>query len=234
MIWLHIQEWKLLYTMATELTIIIPTYKRHASLERICESVDQYRPSSSEVIVVDQSPDSKEIQSLFRKKYPYIIYMCLPGPGLPKARNEGILKSSGDIILFVDDDAIMHPNCFREHITLHSQSGINAIAGRVVQMNANVSWAETTTVATIDPETGETTGNFDLDYKGDVPYATGGHMSIKRDVFKKTGLFNPRYIGNALFEDVDFFCRMRNAGYTVRYNMNAIIYHYHATHWQNA
>lgn len=51
-------------------------------------------------------------------------------------------------------------------------------------------------------------------------------MSIKRTVFEKVGLFNSRFIGNALYEDVEFSCRMRKKGFTITYNPNAIIYHY--------
>jgi GT2 family glycosyltransferase len=109
---------------------------------------------------------------------------------------------------------------------LHSQENINAIAGRIVQKNMNYTWEPISTVAAIDCQTGETNGNFDLDYNGNVLFATGGHMSIKRSVFQSAGLFNRRFSGNALYEDVEFFCRMRKKGFTVRYNPRATVFHY--------
>jgi GT2 family glycosyltransferase len=77
--------------------------------------------------------------------------------------------------------------------------------------------------------TGETSGNFDLDYEGAVLYATGGHLSVKRPVFARTGLFNPFFAGNALYEDVDFSFRARKCGFTIWYNPRALVYHYPST-----
>lgn len=212
--------------MPVKISIIIPTYKRHASLERTLTSIAQYKPADSEIVIVDQSPDSKKQSQTLSKQFPFVRYIHLSKPGLPNARNTGIINSSGSIILFLDDDTTAHPDCFNEHLAAHARNGIFAVAGRIKQMNKNVSWAETHTVASIDSQTGETTGNFDLDYEGDVLYATGGHMSIKRDVFKNAGLFNTFFIGNALFEDIEFSLRIRKRGYPVYYNPRAIISHY--------
>ena len=212
--------------MSVKISIIIPTYKRHGSLEKALTSIAQYKPVDSEIIIVDQSPDSKKKSNSFKNKFPFIQYICLPGPSLPHARNTGIINSTGSIILFLDDDATVHPDCFNEHLAAHAQNDNDVVAGRIKQMNRDVSWAETDTVASIDSRTGENTGNFDLDYEGDVLYATGGHMSVKRDVFKTTGLFNTFFIGNALFEDIEFSLRLRKHGYFTKYNPRAIMYHY--------
>ena len=212
--------------MPVKISIIIPTYRRHASLERTLTSIAQYKPADSEIIIVDQSPDNKVQSNLLSKKFPFTKYIRLSKPSLPNARNKGIINSSGNIILFLDDDATVHPDCFNEHLAAHAQNDIGVVAGRIKQMNENVSWAETSIVASIDSQTGETSGNFDLDYEGDVLYATGGHMSIKRDVFKNAGLFNTFFIGNALFEDIEFSLRIRKRGYSIKYNPRAIISHY--------
>lgn len=212
--------------MPVKISIIIPTYKRHESLEKTLVSVNQYRPADSETIVVDQSPDSKEQSQKFLKKFPNVRYICLLKPNLPNARNTGIINSCGTIILFLDDDTIVHPNCFNKHISTHTQKGIYVVAGRIKQMNRETSWAKTETVASIDNQTGETTGNFDLDYDGNVLYATGGHMSINRIMFNKVGLFNTLFTGNALYEDIEFSFRVRKKGYSIKYNPGAIIYHY--------
>ncbi len=209
-----------------ELSVIIPTFKRHDSLARTLKSVEQARSSSIEVIVVDQSRDSRERSDDFCREYPFLKYICLLKPGLPNARNSGILNSTGSVILFIDDDTTIHPECFTEHLKYHKNKEVSVVAGRIKQMNNSVSWAQSETVAVIDDTTGETTGNFDCDYEGDVVYATGGHMSVKRKILKHTDLFNPRFTGNALFEDVEFSCRIRKKGYSIHYTPTAIVYHY--------
>ncbi len=211
--------------MTAEISIIIPTYKRHDHLKKALITVDRYRPVNSEVIIVDQSPDSKKYSVQFNKCYPYVKYICLPSPGLPKARNAGINNSSGAIIFFMDDDAVLDPICLDEHISYHCQNNVYAIAGRIKQMG-EVSWAKTSEVTAIDDKTGEAVGNFDLDNETEVLYASGGHMSIKRDIIKKVGFFNTCFKGNALYEDVEFFARVRDKGFSINYNPRAIVYHY--------
>ena len=212
--------------MNIRLSIIIPTYKRFQSLQKTLYSVQQNRIEESEVLVIDQSPDNSENSKKIQVQYPFVQYICCNTPGLPQARNIGIMKSIGSILCFIDDDVIVHSSCFKEHMLLHSKKNIDAIAGRIVQKNKHYAWESISTVAVIDYLTGETKGNFDLDYTGNVLFATGGHMSIKRTVFHTVGLFNQRFYGNALYEDVEFFFRMRKKGFTIHYNPLAIIYHY--------
>lgn len=211
--------------MSISLSVIIPTYDRHSSLERTLSALESNLPQNTEVIIIDQSPDRVVHKIKFCSRFPFIKYFCVPLPNLPAARNIGIEKSRGGIILFIDDDAIIDKKCILEHLNTHSQKGVHAVAGRIKQMN-NASWADSDSVTRINHETGETTGNFDLDYQGDVLYASGGHMSIKRNILIETGLFNARFEGNALFEEVEFFSRLRKKGYTIRYNRNAVVYHY--------
>ncbi len=210
--------------MELDVSIIIPTFNRYQALKNALKSLTECRPLSSEVIVVDQSVDSKKKSFYFCKLYPFLKYFYLSQPNLPKARNTGILKSCGKIIYFMDDDAIIDPCCLKEHLIMHRINKIHAVAGRIRQMNGNT-WSNLNVVTEIDNETGDVKGNFDLDVESNVLYASGGNMSIKREVFEKCGLFNTKFIGNALFEDVEFFMRIRKHGYFVKYNPNAIVYH---------
>ncbi|MBD3392168.1 MAG: glycosyltransferase [Chitinivibrionales bacterium] len=218
------------------ISVVIPTYKRHAVLRRALESIAPLREAADEVVVVDQSPDAHQQKSAVKKDFPFIAYLCLPSPGLPASRNMGVFTTRGDIILFVDDDIIMDKNCIRQHLNAHRRDGVHVVAGRIRQMRG-AQWAPAETVAAIDPDTGVTTGNFDLDYEGFVEYATGGHMSVKRDVFRRVGLFNTRFRGNALFEDIDFSCRVTRKGLGIWYNPRAMVHHHpqdaggcHASH----
>jgi GT2 family glycosyltransferase len=212
-------------TRDTTISIIIPTYKRHALLEKALEAIRDNRPPGAEIIVVDQSPDNRTQSDRFLGMFPFIKYICIPKPSLPGARNAGVLNSAGKILLFFDDDAVIEPRCIHEHLALHQRSEISVVAGRVRQMN-DASWSPAGVVATVNDATGETVGNFDLDYEGYVLYATGGHLSVKRSVFYTAGLFNTRFIGNALFEDIDFSFRVRRRGFGIWYSPRPLIYHY--------
>ncbi len=207
------------------LSLIIATYNRHDSLERLFSSIFSSDSAPFETIVVDQSPNSQIKSQKFKEKFPSVIYVCVKRPNLPAARNRGIRVSKGDILVFIDDDATVDKTCLANHSIMHKNQNIHAVAGRIRQMN-EPDWAKITSVTSINTETGEAIGNFDLDFTGKVLYASGGHMSIKRSVFERFGLFNEYFSGNALFEDVEFFHRIRKGGCTIQYNSEALIYHY--------
>ncbi len=200
--------------------VIIPTYRRPKRCRRAAESVLAAAPGIS-VIVVEQSSNPVTVPF----EHPRVTTIRLQKPGLPNARNVGIRKSSADILLFMDDDAEMQPGCVDEHLRRHLSDGrIGIVAGRIRQ-TGNTKWANTSTVAHIDMKSGNTTGNFDLDFDGPVAYATGGHFSVKRCVLGQSGMFDRRFRGSALFEDVDFSLRVRRYGFAITYAPQAVVTH---------
>ncbi|MDG5816309.1 glycosyltransferase [Chitinispirillales bacterium ANBcel5] len=207
----------------TSLSIIIPTLNRPQDLKRALKSLGNFWVDGYEVIVVDQSDTYNHTTA--QKNHPQVKFIRQKRKNLPLARNNGIKQSGGEIILFIDDDCEIKGNCIKQHLQAHRDLSCGVVAGRVRQ-KGTASWAATDVVSTIDPLTGETTGNFDLDYHGEVEYATGANFSVKRGVLYRSGLFNERFTGNALFEDVDFSLRVRKAGFKIIYDPKALVHHH--------
>jgi GT2 family glycosyltransferase len=213
--------------MASICTIVIPTYDRPGPLARAVASVATARPAWADVIVVDQTPVGRDGATEVLRRYDWITYLRLDRPGLTRARNAGLAAARTGIVLFMDDDAVMEPGCVEEHVAAHAIPGVGIVGGRIRQRGA-VSWAAVDTVARLDALTGEGTGNFDLDHEGKVPYVSGGNLSVKKAIVSGTGPFNTRFRGNALFEEVEFCCRLRTHGYGVWYCPRAVVAHYPA------
>ncbi|MEQ8764862.1 MAG: glycosyltransferase family 2 protein [Planctomycetota bacterium] len=57
----------------------------------------------------------------------------------------------------------------------------------------------------------------------DVDYVPGAALLAPHEVWEKVGLFEPSYF--AYMEDVDWCCRVRAAGWRVRYVPGSIVYH---------
>jgi glycosyltransferase involved in cell wall biosynthesis len=95
------------------ISIIIPTYNRSQDLCETLNTLLNQSVKANEIIIVDDS-DNDESQSLIislkqdpRQKN--LIYIRNVGPrSITVARNAGFKKASGDIILFLDDDVILH------------------------------------------------------------------------------------------------------------------------------
>ena len=92
------------------ISIVILTYseKRMNDLKELLESIDKQLYQSIEVVVVvERSEAISEFASGYKSKHPKKVYFTKEKLGVSKARNIGVDLSVGDIIAFVDDDAVL-------------------------------------------------------------------------------------------------------------------------------
>ena len=135
-------------------TIVIPTYKRPAFLERAIESVKKqtYRPI--EIIVVDDNdPNTKEREEteLVMKNYDerfirYIKHECNKNGSA--ARNTGWRAAKGDYITFLDDDDEISPDKIKAQVecmeALDETWGACYTAYHILMKNGTVQHSGTT------------------------------------------------------------------------------------------
>ncbi|MBI4546967.1 MAG: glycosyltransferase family 2 protein [Ignavibacteriae bacterium] len=99
------------------ISVIICTYRREALALRAIRSVMENSFSDFEIIVVDQDP-SRNLQSLISAEFKdcsSIAYYFIDTPGLSHARNHGMEKAKGKILVFLDDDAQALPFCLESY-----------------------------------------------------------------------------------------------------------------------
>lgn len=211
--------------MNIKISVIIATLNRFNSLKMALKSIYKDLPSNCEVIVVDQSKMSANYCNEIKNIYPDILYICEIKSNLPNARNVGIKNSHGEIILFFDDDVIIHKNCINAHIEAHKDLTSTIVSGRTIQ-TGTIKWANIDEVAQINLEDASTNANFDFkkSFKS-INFAVGCHFSVKRKLFNKIGLFDTAFVGNALYEDLDFSFRAKKHNFTISYIHNAVIDH---------
>jgi len=123
------------------ISVVIPTYRRPDLLRKCLEAVlaQRFPKRLFEVIVVSDGPDS-ETEALvgeLRKQYPYIFLTFYTQParrGPAAARNMGWRKSSGELVVFTDDDCIPSARWLEEYWTAfqHSNHLEIAFTGKVV------------------------------------------------------------------------------------------------------
>ena len=92
-------------------SIIVPCYKQAHFLEETLQSVLEQTYLDWECIIVnDGSPDHTEVIAekwiVQDQRFSYIFQ---ENKGLPSARNEGIKRSTGEFIVALDSDDILHP-----------------------------------------------------------------------------------------------------------------------------
>lgn len=218
------------------LSVIIPTYQRETVL---CDTLDsvlaQDYPSHCEVIVVDQTqthqPETQQRLSELAQAGRITLY-TVTWASLPAARNLGIERSSGDIVLFIDDDVVLPPGYLQAHArTFMERPEVGAVAGRVFDrmklaeskdleidylppeaMDPGIAWYHIDLVHTTQPQ--------------QVLTARGCNMSFRRVLFSQFGLrFDERFYGSAVREESDFCLHIRQTGYIVWYSPEAHLVH---------
>lgn len=92
--------------MKTQLSVIVPVYNTERFLRRCIESILNQNVEKCELILInDGSTDSSgKICDEYAKENQCISVIHRKNQGVGKARNNGVLASSGKYITFVDSD----------------------------------------------------------------------------------------------------------------------------------
>ena len=92
--------------MSTTTSIIIPTYNRQSDLPRCLQAVVDNTIQPDEVIIVEQG-DATATEQVAAQFNLHTRVEYFTEKSAARARNKGVEVSSGDILLFVDDDVVL-------------------------------------------------------------------------------------------------------------------------------
>src|SRR5437867_12202971 len=86
-------------------TIVVNTLDRAPYLRRLLGSLHHLTYERFEVVVVD-GPSRDETAGVLAEFADRIKFARCPEPNLSRSRNVGIVAAAGDIVVFIDDDAL--------------------------------------------------------------------------------------------------------------------------------
>src|SRR2546428_3124653 len=92
--------------MALTASVVIPSRNRRATLMALLERVGP-QTAGAEIVVVDNGSTDGTREALARLEADGRVRVVLePTPGATRARNAGARAARGDLLAFVDDDAL--------------------------------------------------------------------------------------------------------------------------------
>jgi glycosyltransferase involved in cell wall biosynthesis len=217
------------------ITLIICTYNREKYIGPLLDSIakNDYPPSDYEIVLVDNNctDNTRGVCEQFAVAHPEIIfrYVVEPEQGLSAARNKGIKEAKGDIIIYVDDDALVDADYIRiyaEHFASHPET--MAAGGPIEPLyeTEEPKWMSPYTKALLTAWMNY--GDNVREYPNGR-YPGGGNAAYRKVVFDKVGLFNTELgrKGSALLasEEKDIFDKMHALGMQVLYLPTPVLHH---------
>jgi GT2 family glycosyltransferase len=201
-------------------SIVIPTRGRLPYLEVTLESIAAAaRTAGADVLVVDDagsSPEARALAERFGARYePHLAPL-----GLNAARNTGVSRSDGELVVFVDDDIRASPqwlaallDAAREHPGTDVFTG--PIRASLEGGGPRSCGRERPPITTLELGSGDV----------DTAYAWGANMAIRRSALERVGPFDPSLADGGDEQEWQDRLRSQTPGATVLYVARAAVDH---------
>ena len=158
-----------------------------------------------------------------RNKYEIIIKK---GDNTSENRNYGIKKAKGEIIYFLDDDAIVHKDLLKNAEDFFNNYDIDIVGGPQLTLKDDKFIAKLFGSAIESYWCSYKMANRykrgKLNLNADELNLTSANCFVKKDVFNKIKGFDPRLWPG---EDPEFFSRAKENNFKIAYNPDLVIYH---------
>jgi len=108
-----------------ELSVVVPTRDRPSELRALCAALagqDLERERFEVLVCDDGSTPPVDARSLAHLGLDLrVVRRASGGPG--PARNAGVARARGDVVVFLNDDAVPRPDLLRRHLAAHRGAG---------------------------------------------------------------------------------------------------------------
>lgn len=172
-----------------KVTVVVCAYtlRRWNELSASVHSVQNQSTASDEILlVIDHNP---ELLSKAHAEFTGVMVVASTGPkGLSGARNTGVELATGEIIVFLDDDARAETTWLQELLAPYSDPkvlGVGGAASPVWESHQPTWWPAEFGWVIGCSYTGQPT------QRSEVRNLMGCNMSLRRSVFDAVGGFNP-------------------------------------------
>ncbi len=194
------------------------------------DSLTRITYANIEIIVVDNHSENDNPR-IIKERFPSIVlYESNVNMGFAGGNNLGIMRARGDYVLLLNNDTIVDKG-FLEPLVAKMQSD-----QRIGCVSAKLRFYYDRSViqfAGYTPIDHRTMRSFAIGYrekdKGqhdndkETPYAHGAAMMVSMKVIREIGIMS--YVFFLYYEEADWSYRIKNAGYTIWYIHNSLVYH---------
>jgi GT2 family glycosyltransferase/glycosyltransferase involved in cell wall biosynthesis len=184
-----------------------------------------------EIIVVDNASSGDDVLQLEVRHYPHVrVVRSRINLGFAGGNNLGLQHAHGEWVLFLNNDMLIRQSILLPLVTALQQetgaAGVSPMIRYLYQPDKiqYYGYKELSPISVM-----RRTDYFDPQRMTEylTPQATevlhGGAMMFRRDAIRQVGEMTEVYF--LFYEEFDWSLRFRQAGYTLRYEPNAVVYH---------
>ena len=212
-------------------TVAICTRERPEDLRRTLTALQALRPAALETLVVDNAPASGATRQVV-DSFPRVRYIEEPERGLNVARNRALQAARGDVVAFVDDDAVPEPEWLDGLMPNFQNPRVVCVTGLTLPIALD----------TEAQELFESHCTFVRGFRRRVfdgqrdnplavgPVGAGANMAVRREAACRLGGFDERLDGGRPTRsggDHEMFTRMLRGGHCIVYDPAAVAWHRH-------
>ena len=206
-------------------SVVIPTYNRLGRLRQVIAALEQqeYPSDAYEVIVIsDGSTDGTDAYLEALRSTMRLRWFPQPNRGPAAARNAGVKRAEGEVIVFIDDDVVPEPQLLSEHARSHRDAGQDVVVlGPLLtpegfEMNPWVRWEQEMLMK-------QYRALLRVDWPANARQFYTGNASLRRSHILVAGGFDE---GFRRAEDVELAYRLADKGLGFVFNIQAAGMHF--------
>lgn len=218
------------------ISVVVGTRERPGDLRRCLEALQKLDYPDYEVVVVDNaSRNDATAQVVAETSFRYVREERV---GTSWARNRGVAEAKHDIVACIDDDVQVDAGWLRGIAEAFGDTQVGIMTGLVLPAQL-----ETPSQHMFEAYSSMSKGVVAREFQRDSMrpqeliavhlMGVGANMAFRRSVFDRIGGFDTKFgpgTSTLAGEDLDFFHRGLVAGFTLRYEPTAFVWHRHRRH----
>jgi GT2 family glycosyltransferase len=220
--------------MATEsmaapqsVTAVVVSYNGGARTLRVLRALQSQPTPLAAVLVVDNGSTDGS-QERIRSDFPDVeLLQMAENCGLPAARNAGLRRARTDLVLLLDHDVYVDPDCVARMLDLYRERQPAVICPRVrlypEQDVIQADGAEAHFIGTMTLRRARSTDGSSAELPQSVSACIGACMLVQRRLVLEAGGFDELFF--FYFEDHEFCLRLRSLGHKILWEPRAVVYH---------
>ena len=205
------------------ISVVIPTYNRRPILNKCLKALEKQKFTDNkindyEIVLVDDGSTDGTLKWLAdsQPEFPHLNLFCQEHQGPAEARNLGVAKAQGNIIIFIDSDLVVTETFLQAHV--------DALVAGEQKLNSDRLFTYGAVINTCNFENPTSEPYKITDFS--AAYFATGNVAIARKWLELAGLFDTRFQLYG-WEDLELGVRLKKLGLKLIKCPEAVGYHWH-------